>query len=50
MESMIRGVMTLALALLPAVFASCGKAHAQQEMMGSDVPVESAHGAAPETH
>ena len=30
MESMIRGVMTLTLALLPALFASCGKAHAEQ--------------------
>ena len=50
MESMIRGVMTLALALLPALFASCGKAHAGQGAMGREVSMGSAHGTAPEAH
>ena len=52
LESMIRGVMTLTLAVLPALFASCGRVHAA-DVTAQDadgVAVESAHGAALEAH
>ncbi|HEY0915925.1 MAG TPA: hypothetical protein VGE22_13720 [Solimonas sp.] len=52
MESMIRGVMTLTLAVLPALFASCGRVHAAAvtAQQAEDAIVEGAHGAALEAH
>ncbi len=54
MESMIRGVMTLTLAVLPALFSSCGRVHAADTDThpadGSSMSMESVDGAAAEAH
>ncbi|MDM4772726.1 hypothetical protein [Solimonas sp. SE-A11] len=52
MESMIRGLMTLTLAVLPALFASCGRVHAADvaAQQAEGVIVEGAHGTAPDAH
>lgn len=45
MESLMRGAMTLVLALLPALLASCQEAQACGQ---GDVAMEHGHGPAPE--
>jgi len=45
MESLMRGAMTLVLALLPALLGSCQEAQARGR---SDVAMERSHGPAPE--